>query len=146
MPRPNLISLFDGFLQHGRGPAVVETQGYRRRSRTYAELHAAGLSVSDALARRGVGPGDRVLLWGANASRWVAGFWGVQLRGAIAVPMDAGASAEFVRRTLEESGAKLILCDRSRPQIPGGPPSLALEDFDRPSSGEPAASGRGATR
>jgi long-chain acyl-CoA synthetase len=145
MPRSNLISVFDAFLEHGAGPAVVETQGYRRQSRTYRELHGLALSVSGALARHQVGPGDRVLLWGANSARWIAGFWGVQLSGAIAVPMDAGASPDFVRRTLEESGAKLILRDRNQPEVAIGPPSLVLEEFEEaPSADARVPAGRSA--
>ena len=129
MHRPNLISLFDSFLRLGAGPAVVQTQGYRRQSRTYSELSACASLGSDALCARGIGPGDRVLMWGANSFEWVACFWAVLLRGAIAVPMDAGANIEFVRRTIEQSGVKLVLRDRNLPDTGDLPPSLMLNDL-----------------
>ena len=130
MNRPNLISLFDSFLRLGAGPAVVQTQGYRRRSTTYAELSASALFWSHALSARGVGPGDRVLIWGANSFQWVACFWAILLRGAIAVPMDGGANPEFVQRTIEQSGIKIVLRDRSLPDLGDISPSLILNDLD----------------
>ena len=130
MHRPNLISLFDSFLRLGAGPAVVQTQGYRRQSRTYSELSAYAILGRHALGARGVGPGDRVLIWGANSFEWEACFWAVLLRGAIAVPMDAGANIEFVRRTIEQSGVKLVLRDRNLPDPGDASPSLILTDLN----------------
>src|SRR5579863_8525505 len=128
MPRSNLISLFDGFLKLGDDAAVVQTHGYRRQSRTYAELSASAFFWSRALGGHGIEPGDRVLLWGANSTEWIACFWAILLRGAIAVPMDYAASPDFVQRTIQQSGAKLILRDRSRPELNVGIPSRILND------------------
>jgi long-chain acyl-CoA synthetase len=131
MPRPNLISLFDSFLSHGKNVAVIERRGYRRETLTYAELHRAGLFWRDVLARRGIEPGDRVLLWGPNSGAWIASFWGILLRGAIAVPMDAAASLDFVQRTTASAGVKLILRDAAQPELLGGPPSVVYNESRR---------------
>jgi long-chain acyl-CoA synthetase len=128
MTRTNLISLLDSFPGFPKEAAVVETLGYRRHSLTYAELYAAAESWSARLGEEGIRPGDRVVLWGANSARWVAAFWGVLLRGAVAVPMDTGATADFVRRTVEQSGAKLILRDSRGTKIPGGARTLFLSE------------------
>src|SRR5262249_28159237 len=112
MKRANLISLLEDFRKFGPDAAVVERQGYRRKSRTYAELWSAAEGWSARLADREISPGDRVILWGANSAQWVAAFWGVLLRGAVPVPMDGGARREFVEDTIRESGAKLVLRDR----------------------------------
>jgi long-chain acyl-CoA synthetase len=127
MPRANLVSLLELFLQFGGDAAVVQRRGYRREKRTYAELRAAAKGWSRALSERGIERGDRVLLWGTNSAEWVACFWAIQLRGAIAVPMDAGANIEFVRKTVRDAGVKLILRDRQLPEL--GTTSLVLEDF-----------------
>ncbi|HXL22122.1 MAG TPA: AMP-binding protein [Candidatus Dormibacteraeota bacterium] len=129
MPRPNLISLFDSFLCHGEDVAVIERRGYRRETLTYAELHRAALVWCEVLAGRGIGPGDRVLLWGPNSGAWIACFWGILLRGAIAVPMDAAASLDFVQRTTASAGVKLILRNASQPELlPGGPPWVVYSE------------------
>jgi long-chain acyl-CoA synthetase len=129
MPRVNLVTLMELFRRFGSDSAVLEKRGYRREKRTYAELYSSALLSSHALKERGIGPGDRVLLWGANSAEWIACFWAIQLRGAIAVPMDASASLEFVRRTAQDAGIKLILRDRQIPELSGAPPSLILNDL-----------------
>lgn len=128
MARANLISLFDDFLNYRNTPAVVQRQGYRRESRTYAELTAAALLWSQALAGRGIGPGDRVMLWGPNSAEWVECFWAVLLRGGVAVPMDAGAAPDFVARAAQQAGAKLVLRDAGLAEPAGLPASLAISD------------------
>jgi long-chain acyl-CoA synthetase len=129
MSRSNLLTLFDSFLQYGGDIAVVETLGYRRKKTTYAELSATALSWSHALSEHGIGPGDRVLLWGPNSSDWVACFWAIQLRGAVAVPMDSGASLDFVQRVVQDAQVKLILRDQQQPELPQRVPSLVINHF-----------------
>jgi long-chain acyl-CoA synthetase len=138
MQRPNLISLFDSFLQYGNGVAVVEKRGYRRETTTYAALHANAVAWGQRLAGSGIEPGDRVLLWGPNSSAWIACFWGLLLRGAVAVPMDAGASLDFVERTIRSAGVKLILRDGSQPSLPNGVRSIVYSDPARVAEGSPS--------
>jgi long-chain acyl-CoA synthetase len=129
MPRTNLVSLLELFAKFAGDPAVVQKRGYRWEKRTYTEMSASARGWSRALGERGIGPGDCVLLWGTNSAAWMACFWAIQLRGAIAVPMDASASLEFVRRTMQDAGIKLILRDRQIPELSGSPPSLILNDL-----------------
>ncbi|HWY42194.1 MAG TPA: AMP-binding protein [Candidatus Sulfotelmatobacter sp.] len=129
MPRTNLVGLLDSFVRYGGDPAVVQKRGYRREKQTYAELRACALLQSRVLSDRGIGPGDRVLLWGANSAEWIACFWAIQLCGAIGVPMDAGASLEFVQRTVRDAGVKLILRDRGLAQFENVIPSLIFDDL-----------------
>jgi long-chain acyl-CoA synthetase len=140
MPRANLISLFDSFLKRGGEIAVVETRGYRREKVTYAQLSATVLVWSHALSGHGIGPGDRVLMWGPNSSSWVACFWAILLRGAVAVPMDAAANIDFVQRTVLDAQVKLILRGRQQPQLSAHVLSLVIDDFhDAVASPEPSA-------
>jgi len=130
MPRPNLIALFDSFPALGKDVAVIEKRGYRRETTTYAQLHANAVAWSQKLADRGTAPGDRVLLWGPNSGAWMACFWGLLLRGAVAVPMDAAASLEFVERTIRSAGVKLILRDGALPSLDGSVPSIIFNRTD----------------
>ena len=107
MPRRNLLTLFNDFARFAGDLAVVQTRGYRREKLTYAELSVHASLWSSALGGRGIGPGDRVLLWGPNSAEWVACFWGILLRGAVVVPMDATASPDFVQRAIEDAGEYL---------------------------------------
>ena len=58
-----------------------------------------------------------MLLWGANSAEWIACFWGIQTLSAIAVPMDAGASLDFVKKATRDAGVKLVLRDRGLPEL-----------------------------
>jgi long-chain acyl-CoA synthetase len=129
MPRKNLLSLFAEFLRFGGDVAVVQRRGYRREKLTYGELYAKVLFWSSALAGHGVVPGDRVLLWGPNSAEWVACFWGILLRGAVVVPMDAAAAPDFVQRAIKDAGVKLILRDYQQLELPGAPPSMIINDL-----------------
>jgi long-chain acyl-CoA synthetase len=129
MPRKNLLSLLTDFARFGGDVAVIQRRGYRREKLTYTELYAAARYWSRALAGSGVLPGDRVLLWGPNSAEWVACYWGILLRGAVVVPMDAGAAPDFVQRAIKDAGVKLILRDRQQTEIPGSPPSMIINDF-----------------
>ena len=128
MPRRNLLTLFDDFARFAGDVAVVQISGYRREKLTYAELSAHARFWSYTLGERGIGPGNRVLLWGTNSAEWVACFWGILLRGAVVVPMDATASPDFVQRAIQDADVRLILRDRQLRELPGAPPSLVTND------------------
>ncbi|HET8926056.1 MAG TPA: AMP-binding protein [Candidatus Acidoferrum sp.] len=129
MSRENLLSLFGEFARYGSDVAVVQKRGYRREKLTYKELRGCAYSWSRALAGQGIGPGDRVLLWGSNCAEWAGCFWGILLRGAIVVPMDSVASPDFAQRAIQDAGVKLILRDRQQLELPGAPPSMTIDDF-----------------
>ena len=76
---------------------MVVYRGNRRYATTYAELAQLAGRFSAELARRGIAPGDRVVLWGENSAEWIAAFFGCLLRGVIAVPLDAGWLARLCR-------------------------------------------------
>ncbi|HUX43735.1 MAG TPA: AMP-binding protein [Terracidiphilus sp.] len=111
--REHLAMLLEDFRRYGRGIAVVETRGNRRRATTYAEIARLAGRFAALLERRGVGPGDRVVLWAENSAEWVAAFYGMMLRGVLAVPLDAYGSAEFAARVTADVRPKLAVGDRA---------------------------------
>jgi long-chain acyl-CoA synthetase len=129
MPRENLLSLFREFQRYARDAAVVQRRGYRREVWTYKKLAEIAVACALELKQRGVRTGDRVLLWGPNSAESVAAFWGCLLRGAIAVPMDDGATPEFAGRVARDVAAKLILQSREKPPLDPAIPRLVLEDL-----------------
>ncbi len=107
MPRQSLIDFLLEYATHGRSTAFVQRSGYRNlrdvlpRGRRPWRLNAPG-----SLKRLGIAPGDRILLWGRNSAEWVAAFFGCILRGAVAVPMDQGATADFAHRVAQQVDAR----------------------------------------
>ncbi|WP_348262140.1 AMP-binding protein [Telmatobacter sp. DSM 110680] len=109
--REHLVTLLDDFMKNRHGIAIVRYQGVRRRVTTYGQLaHLAGRFAA-LLEDRGIGMGDRVLLWGENGAEWVAAFYGCMLRGVMAVPLDAFGSAEFAGRIAADVKPKLAVGD-----------------------------------
>jgi long-chain acyl-CoA synthetase len=116
-------------LRHERGPAFIERRGYRRSVWTYAQLVDAATRCAALLADRGIGTGDRVLLWGENSAEWAAAFWGILVRGAVAVPMDAAGAPDFAARVARQAGARLACVDRSLAAQLSGTSAVILEDL-----------------
>src|ERR1700745_3934621 len=86
------------FQTHRDERAYGQRRGYRMEWFTYGQVLEMALQFAADLDARGIGKGERVMLWGENSAEWVAAFFGCALRGVVVVPMDDGASAEFARR------------------------------------------------
>jgi long-chain acyl-CoA synthetase len=109
--RPHLATLFDDFRRYDRDLAVVRFQGVRRRTTTYQELARLAGRFAALLEQRGIGIGDRVVLWAENSAEWIAAFYGTMLRGALAVPLDAYGSVDFATRVIQDVQPKLVVGD-----------------------------------
>ena len=127
MPRQSLINYLQELAGHGGGIAFSKRSGYRMERWSYRDVIGVAAQCARELERRGVGPGDHVLLWGRNSAQWVAAYYGCILRGAVAVPMDQGATADFVSRVALEVDSPLIFLDRKN-TLPGNQrPTLILD-------------------
>jgi long-chain acyl-CoA synthetase len=97
---------------------------------TFNELLAKARSLAFRLSREGIEKGDRVALLGENHPHWALAYYGILLRGAVAVPLDPAASLEALTAFLKGSAAKLAFispaslnkfrsaCERLGQQIP----------------------------
>jgi len=102
----------ENFRAHARERAYRQRRGYRTESFTYGDVLEMALGFGHALEARGIGKGDRVMLWGENSAEWVAVFFGCAMRGVIVVPMDEGSSTDFAMRVHQQVGAKLVIASR----------------------------------
>lgn len=109
--RAHLATLIEDFRRHSRETAVVAHRGNRRYRTTYGELAELAGRFAAELDHRGILPGERIVLWGANSSEWISAFFGCLLRGVIAVPLDAAGSPEFAARVVKDVAPKLIVGD-----------------------------------
>ena len=107
---------------------------------TYGQVLEMASRFAADLETRGIGKGERVMLWGENSAEWVAAFFGCALTGVVVVPMDGGASAEFAGRVSRQVEAKLWVCSRRHTQTvdTGAMPCVVLEDFRHEAGGTPA--------
>jgi long-chain acyl-CoA synthetase len=129
MPRENLLSLFGEFQRYGDDVAIVQHRGYRRESWTYNKLASKAVACALELKERGVRTGERVLLWGPNSAEWMGAFWGCLLRGAVAVPMDDGATPEFASRVARDASVRFIFASREKRNLDPAIPALVLEEL-----------------
>jgi long-chain acyl-CoA synthetase len=128
--RSHLASLVEKFRRQAAETAVVSHRGNRRYAATYGELaELAGRSAAE-LERRGITPGDRVVLWGENSAEWIGVFFGCLLRGVVAVPLDAAGSSDFANRIVKDVSPKLIVGDhRLLASLEGDTPQLLLSEL-----------------
>lgn len=115
-----LIDLFLTFSNFGEHPALIHRTGVRRRVLSYAGLDEQARRMATLLAAQGIGPGDRVALWGPNSPGWVIGFWGILLRGAIVVPIDFTSDPLRAAEIIDHAGAALLLRSRFKERPTAG--------------------------
>ncbi|HEV2323656.1 MAG TPA: AMP-binding protein [Terracidiphilus sp.] len=109
--RDHLGTLLEDFRRYGSANAVVRFKGNRRHVTTYVELARLAGRFAALLKRRGIGQGERVLLWAENGADWMGAFYGCMLRGVLAVPLDPGGRAEFAARVAADVKPKLAVGD-----------------------------------
>jgi long-chain acyl-CoA synthetase len=128
--RDHLATLLDDFRRYGGEIAVVRYQGNRRRVTTYGQIASLAGRFAALLTQRGIGQGDRVILWAENSAEWIAAFHGCLLRGVLAVPLDANGTAEFAARIAADVNPALAIGDTVLVnQLPTGIPRIAFEDW-----------------
>ena len=125
---PTLLKYLENFRRHGSDIAYVHRRGYRTLRWSYRETVERASQFARELQERGIGRGDRVMIWGEDSAEWVAGFLGCLLRGAVVVPMDRIGSAEFTMRVARQVDARLTLCSRELSSQSIGP-VIVLEDL-----------------
>src|ERR1039457_801801 len=109
MPRTTILEYLDNFRRHAREAAYVHHRGYRMQRWTYGDVLSNAYRFARELEQRGIGKGDKVLIWGENCAEWVVAFFGCLLRGAIVVPIDKIAAPDFAARVAQQVDAKLCV-------------------------------------
>ncbi len=124
-----LIDLFNTFEALGDKTAFVNRTGVRRLEVSYREFHGLSLKMANLLAQKGVATGDRVLIWGPNSSWWAIAYWGIILRGAVAVPVDFMSDLARVESIRILTGSHFSLQSRFKIERMTSGGSMLLEDL-----------------
>ncbi len=103
--------------------AIIEVGGARI---TYRDLWDRSAEVAGGLRNLGIERGDRVAIRLGNGLDWCLAFFGIQLAGAIAVPVNTRFSEPEVEYVISDSGSKFV-CGSESP-LPRGP-RMAVEDL-----------------
>lgn len=105
--------------------ALVEVGGRRMR---YRGVWEAATRIAGGLRREGVRRGDRVAIQLGNGVDWCLAFFGVQLAGAVAVPVNTRFTESEAAYVLDDSGARFSF--RPGATLPQGAP-FVCEDLRR---------------
>lgn len=124
-----LLDLLHGFRSWADRTAIVYRTGVRRFEISYETLHDLSLRMSGLLARQGIGPGDRVLVWAPNSPWWAITFWGCVARKAVVVPVDFLSDRERAATIAGLTGARLVVQSRDKADQLTGLPSLLAEEL-----------------
>ena len=103
--------------------AVIEVGG---ETLTYGELWDRAARVAGGLRGAGVERGDRAAILLPNGTDWVLAFWGAQLAGAVAVPVNTRFTESEVDYVVNDSGAAHVF--RPGEPLPDGDP-VVVDDL-----------------
>jgi acyl-CoA synthetase (AMP-forming)/AMP-acid ligase II len=103
--------------------AVVEVGGERIN---YRELWDRAARVAGGLRDLGIARGDRVAIRLGNGLDWCVAFFGIQLSGAIAVPVNTRFNESEVEYVITDSGSKYVFMPGA--PLPQGTP-MAVDDL-----------------
>jgi acyl-CoA synthetase (AMP-forming)/AMP-acid ligase II len=95
-------------------------------SLTYAQMWDRAARVAGGLRSAGVARGDRAAIRLPNGADWVLAFWGIQLAGAVAVPVNTRFKETEVQYVVEDSGAVYVF--EAGAALPDGEP-LCVDDL-----------------
>ncbi len=127
MQEQTLAGIVENFRRRGPETAFVCRRGYRTLRWSYGQVADASHQLSFELQQRGVGRGDRILLWGEDCAEWVISFFASVLCGAVVIPMDRAAAPEFVRRVCRQVEPRLCICSQGQGLIELSLPVLTFD-------------------
>jgi acyl-CoA synthetase (AMP-forming)/AMP-acid ligase II len=103
--------------------AIVEVGGERIN---YRDLWDRSARVAGGLQALGIERGDRVAISLGNGLKWCLAFFGIELAGAIAVPVNTRFTDTEVEYVINDSGSKFVCL--ANELLPDGP-ALAVENL-----------------
>jgi fatty-acyl-CoA synthase len=95
------------------------------RTTTWAQLDRRVNALADALSRRGVARGDRVLILMLNRAEFVESFLAINKRGAIAVPVNFRMTATEIAFLVGDCQAKVVITEAVLARV-----ATAVRDLD----------------
>ena len=103
----DLVSLLDEVAErfdHAPALSMRHADGFANVS--YVSLRERAHAAAARLQAAGLAEGDRVLLAGPNGPDWVVAWFGIQVAGGVAVPLDPGLDGPEVANVVEAAVAR----------------------------------------
>lgn len=96
---------FEWKKKHPQNVAII----HKNKSYTYEDLHNISLSFAAYFATSGVKRGDHVLIMGKNSADWLFAFFGLQMLGAVTVPVNPSYTTAEIAQIMNIVGAKYVV-------------------------------------
>ena len=118
--------------EFGPRDALLFKPGFRYQRWTYDDVWDGAGRVAALLQQRGLGKGDRAVLWAPNMPQWVLAFFGCLRAGVVVVPLDLTSAPDFARNVAGKTSPKLAFVSRFTPDVHEelGLPEVFLEELD----------------
>ena len=108
VPQGTLVELFFRTVSRLSDNPAYNVTGAGARTYTYAQVRDAARRGAAALARSGVGRGDRAAILSENRVEWALADWSCLCGGVVDVPIYSTLPAAQVAYILKDSGASLV--------------------------------------
>jgi len=110
----SFLHIFNEFANTARKNPTKKAISFKRRHDShllrYSELYSRIISLSSLIHTKGIKKGDKIAILLGSQPEWPISFFAIQRIGAIAVPIDICLSLDEIKRLLEHSGARMLLC------------------------------------
>src|SRR5437660_12176586 len=122
--RPDsLVHMLRTSVERDRDATAVAEVGGERLS--FGELWERASRVAGGLRAAGLERGDRAAILLPNGIDWVLAFWGAQLAGVVAVPVNTRFAEQEIDYVVTNSGSTHVF--RPGEPLPAGEPGVAEE-------------------
>ena len=105
----NLADLFENAVDHFGDKECLVANGQRR---TYAQIEENANRLAHELAARGIGPGDRVGIYGLNSVQWVETLWAVFKVRGVWININYRYVEDELRYVFDNADLKALVFDR----------------------------------
>lgn len=111
---PDLISALDAGRVHGDREFLVWQEQRLTFADYFEQVDRLAWQLFDTFALK---PGQRVAIALRNQPAWLVAFAAVQRCGAVCVPLNSWGLRDELLHGLEDSGARLLICDDTRREV-----------------------------
>lgn len=145
VPQGTLVELFFSTVSRLADKAAYNVTGPKARTYTYAQVRDVVRRGSAALARSGVGRGDRAAILSENRVEWALADWSCLCAGVVDVPIYSTLPAAQVAYILKDSGASLVFVSdaeqlaKAREAVAGLDREVEIVVFDEADAAEGGA-------
>ena len=96
---------FEWRKKHPQNIAII----HKHKSYSYEDLYNISLSFAAYFATSGIKRGDHVLIMGKNSADWLFAFFGLQMLGAVTVPVNPSYTTSEIAQIMNIVGAKYVV-------------------------------------